>query len=110
MGKKNLTDEEKVAADKVAADKVAADKEAEAKANADKEAADKEAADKEAADKEAEAKANAGEYVGKELTVKVGDAEFTGLCTSERTVDKGKQVYLKLAGVPSRYFSVKDIA
>ena len=51
-----------------------------------------------------------GKNVGKELTVKLASGkEYTGLCTAERKTNDGDQVFLKIAGAVSRFFSAKDI-
>ncbi len=83
-----------------------------AKVKADKAAkvkADKEAKVKADADAKEKSEANKGEYVGKELTLRVGDMEFKGLCTGDRDTNSGKQVYLKISGEVARYFDVADI-
>ena len=49
------------------------------------------------------------DLVGKELTAKVGQAEYKGLCVSERKTNSGAQVFLKLNGCVSRWFNIKDI-
>lgn len=46
-------------------------------------------------------------YVGKEVTAVEKGKEYTGVCTSTRTVSKGDQLFLK---GPDRYFFVKDLA
>ena len=43
------------------------------------------------------------------MTVKIGDTEFKGACTSRRTVGKTKQVFLKLNGCVSRWFNEEDV-
>lgn len=51
-----------------------------------------------------------GNYVGTELTVKLSSGnEYTGLCVSERKTNDGSQVFLKIPGKVSRFFSAKDI-
>lgn len=45
----------------------------------------------------------------KEVTVKLGDKEYTGLCVSKRKTNSGEQVFLKIAGAVSRWFNAKDI-
>lgn len=51
-----------------------------------------------------------GKYVGQELKIKLQNgAEFAGLCTGERKINGGAQVFLKLNGLVSRYFNVGDI-
>lgn len=46
----------------------------------------------------------------KEVTVKVGDTEFTGLCTSKRKIPGGgSQVFLQLKGDVSRWFNAEDV-
>lgn len=85
------------------------DKEKEKVEKPAKEKVDKPA--KEKVNKPAKEKApvNKGEYIGKELTVKVGDLEHKGLCTGDRDTNSGKQVYLKIPGEVARYFYVADI-
>lgn len=49
-------------------------------------------------------------YVGKEIDLKIANgAEFRGVCTAERETPSGKQVFVKLGGLVSRYFNVTDI-
>ena len=51
-----------------------------------------------------------GKYYGQELNIKhPSGVEFKGLCVSHRKFTGGEQVYLKLNGCVSRWFSVKDI-
>lgn len=45
----------------------------------------------------------------KEVTVKVGDTEFTGLCLSKRKTSSGAQVFLKIKGSVSRWFNAEDV-
>ncbi len=45
----------------------------------------------------------------KEIKVKVGDVEFTGLCVSKRKTNSGDQVFLKIKGEVARWFNVEDI-
>jgi len=64
--------------------------------------------DKPKTGKKSKAKAK---YVGQELTIKLSSGkEYTGLCTAERKTNDGDQVFLKIAGAVSRFFSAKDIA
>lgn len=51
----------------------------------------------------------AQDHIGKTITVKVGKAEYRGLCVSERETPTTKQVYLKLNGCVSRFFNTEDI-
>jgi len=44
-----------------------------------------------------------------EMTVKIGDTEYKGVCTCRRTVGKNKQVFLKLNGLVSRWFNETDV-
>lgn len=44
-----------------------------------------------------------------EITVRIGETEYKGVCTSRRTVGKTKQVFLKLNGLVSRWFNEQDI-
>lgn len=49
-------------------------------------------------------------YIGKELTIQLNaETEFKGVCTGERLTNSGAQVFLKLNGCVSRWFSAQDI-
>jgi len=46
----------------------------------------------------------------KEITIKLkSGAEFKGVVTSKRKINGGEQIFLKLNGLVSRWFNVKDI-
>ena len=47
--------------------------------------------------------------VGQVVTAVVGEVKYKGLCTHERQLPSGDQVYLKLNGLVSRFFNVSDI-
>ena len=56
------------------------------------------------------AKKAAGKCVGQTLRIKLpSGAEFEGLCTGERKIHGGEQVFLQLKGLVSRYFNAQDI-
>ena len=48
-------------------------------------------------------------YLGKEVLIKQGGVEYKGVCICERSVQKHKQVFLKLNGCVSRWFNTEDI-
>lgn len=48
--------------------------------------------------------------VGKELKVKLpSGAEFEGVCTGERKINGGAQVFLRIKGSVARWFNVEDV-
>lgn len=48
-------------------------------------------------------------YLGKDLTIKQDGAIIKGLCTAERTTNSGKEVYIQLNALVSRFFNVENI-
>lgn len=64
---------------------------------------------KKKAEKAPEAKKAPATKAAEEMTVKVGNTEYKGVCTCRRTVGKNKQVFLKLNGLVSRWFNEKDV-
>ena len=56
-----------------------------------------------------EAPAATDNHIGQIVTVKVGEAEYKGLCTAERHTNSGAQIYLKLNSLVARFFNISNI-
>lgn len=61
-------------------------------------------------EKKVDTKKEEKSLLGKDVLIKIGQAEYLGKCTSERKTNSGDQVYLQLNGCVSRWFNVDDIA